>query len=152
MKEQKLSEELEILKSRLHYVNVYLNEALTLARIENEKGSLDLNKYVSKCGSKGCVAFYFAKLAGEPLMFSRHPSVIRQQVFNLLALMFDINKYEPIYDSTFSLFAGDVNNNPIVLCFAASEISLYLREEAMSKYRDELLAEIECMQYSSIAA
>ena len=123
------SKELAELKSRLKYVDIYLDVALPRAYEEEARGNLKLNEFITDCGTRGCAAFHMANAVGTPLMLHGNWSdVIDEMIFNMFGI-----EYDGICDPR---TRG---------CFKGSSVSLDQRKASMQEYRAELVSQIEAL-------
>ena len=127
------SAELAELKSRLKHVDIYLDIALPRAYEEDARGNLELNQYISKCGTRGCVGFHYAIAVGKPLTMkdkyeTETARALAEQMFGSLPTDFYLQIIEP---------HG--------ACFAPSVVSLNERKDLMTAYRAELVCDIAAL-------
>ena len=121
------SKELTELKSRLKHVDIYLDVALPRAYKEEARGNLDLDNFITDCGTKGCVAFHMASALGNPLTLHNWSDIIDEMIFDMFGIEYDIA----------CLRARG--------CFMNSSVSLDERKASMQLYRAELVSQIEAL-------
>ena len=125
------SKELTELRSRLKYVDVYLNEALPRAYEEESRNNLELNIFVTSCGTRGCVGFHMANALGYTLL-PYVDGVIHKVTYDIVC---EMNR---LIFGEFKIQADDV-------AFAGSTVSLDERKASMQEYRADLVYQIESL-------
>ena len=127
---------LSILKSRLHYVDVFLDQALPRARAEDARGNLDLDIFITSCGDKGCLAFHMAKIVGLP-MYPYADGIIHPTTL------------ETVLALRKKMFGSGSAARASWMAFHNSETGLAEREDAMTTYRKELQTQISALEQIS---
>ena len=123
------SEELRTLTSRLKYVDIYLDQALPRACAEEARNNLELNVYISECGTKGCVLFHCFDELNDQV------SKLKGDVDKACLQIAGINAIEMCGHPTF-LWAQP---------FGGKATSLGVRRIAMQNHRAELVSKIESL-------
>ena len=123
------SREITELTSRLKYVDIYLDEALPRAYEEESRNNLELNTFVTSCGTKGCVGFHMADALGYKLL-PYVDGVIHSVTYLIVC---EMNR---LIFGEYIIQADDV-------AFAGSPVSLDERKASMQAYRAELVSKIE---------
>ena len=129
------SKELTELKSRLKYVDIYLDVALPRAYEEEALGDLKLNTLITDCGTKGCVAFHMAEAIGNPLTQWNS----QNRTDDMERMMFGCCISEDVDH------LPQATVSPLNYCFDGGRTSLDQRKVSMQEYRAELVSQIEAL-------
>ena len=125
------SKELTEIKSRLRHVNIYLDIALPRAYEEESRNNLELDTFVTSCGTMGCVGYHMANALGYTLL-PYVDGVIHKVTYDIVC---EMNR---LIFGEFTIQAGGV-------AFADSTVSLDERKASMQSYRADLASQIEAL-------